>query len=145
MALETAQAASRQILVLVALNVVIGLAFLAFLLSRHVVTKGMPAALGLALAILYMLVVTALFVASVARPFFPADVAPRAATVPLLMGGFVFFGTYLAWLAHKYLCSDPGAVVGRGPVGDGQERPFQRRSHFAERRGGSRQTANRHR
>jgi len=101
MALEPAQAASSQILVLAGLDVGIGVAFLAFLWSRRILTRRMSDAAGIALASVYIAVITALFVASVARPFFPADIAPRAATVPLLMGGFVFLGTYLAWLAHK--------------------------------------------
>ena len=101
-ALETARGASGQILVLAGLDIAIGAAFIAFLWSRRILTKRMSTQVGLALAIAYAIAVTALFVASVARPFFPADIAPRAATVPLLMGGFVFLGTYLAWLAHKY-------------------------------------------
>ena len=102
MALEPAQSASRQILVLAGLDVLIGAAFLAFLWSRKILTRRMSAKVGVALAVAYALVITALFVTSVAKPFFPADVAPRAATVPLLMGGFVFLGTYLAWLAHRF-------------------------------------------
>jgi hypothetical protein len=34
-------------------------------------------------------------------PFLPADLAPRAAIVPLLLGSFVFIGTFLAWASHK--------------------------------------------
>jgi hypothetical protein len=102
MALEPAQAASSQILVLVWVDIVIALVFLAFLWSRRILTRRMSNHVGKALAIAYVVVITALFVASVAKPFFPADIAPRAATVPLLMGGFVFLGTYLAWLAHRY-------------------------------------------
>ncbi len=102
MALEPAQSASRQILVLAGLDVLIGAAFLAFLWSRKILTRRMSVEVGMALAIAYALVITALFVTSVAKPFFPADVAPRAATLPLLMGGFVFLGTWLAWLAHRF-------------------------------------------
>jgi hypothetical protein len=102
MALETAQGASRQILALAVLDILIGAAFLAFLTSRRILTRRMSEHLGRALAFVYAGFVTALFVVSVFRPFFLADAAPRAATVPLLMGGFVFLATFLAWLAHKY-------------------------------------------
>ena len=87
-ALETARGASGQILVLAGLDIAIGAAFIAFLWSCQILTKRMSTQVGLALAIAYAIAVTALFVASVARPFLPADIAPRAATVPLLMGGF---------------------------------------------------------
>ena len=102
MALEPARNASGQILVLAGLDLLIGASFIAFLWSRQILTKQMSTRVGVALAVVYALAVTGLFVASVARPFFPADIAPRAASVPLLMGGFMFAGTYLAWLAHKY-------------------------------------------
>ena len=102
MALEPARNASGQILVLAGLDILIGAAFIAFLDTRRFLTRRMSTRVGAALAIAYAVAVTGLFVASLARPFFPADIAPRAATVPLLMGGFVFLGTYLAWLAHKY-------------------------------------------
>ncbi len=102
MALEPARRASSQILVLAGLDIVIGVAFLAFLWSRRTLTRRMSNDAGTALAIAYIVVISTLFVTSVAKPFFPADVAPRAATVPLLMGGFVFLGTYLAWLAHRF-------------------------------------------
>ena len=101
-ALEPARSASTQILVLVVVDIVVALVFLAFLWSRRILTRRMSNHAGKALAIAYVAIVTALFVASVAKPFFPADIAPRAATVPLLMGGFIFLGTYLAWLAHRF-------------------------------------------
>ena len=54
-----------------------------------------------ALAIAYVAIVSLLFIASLMRPFVPADLAPRAAIVPLLFGSFVFIATFLAWASHK--------------------------------------------
>ncbi len=101
-ALAPARAAAGQIEVLAILDVVIGAVFFVFLWRRKFLTRRMSDASANALAAAYVVVVTAFFVAAVARPFLPADVAPRAAIVPVLFGGFVFFGTWLAWLGHKY-------------------------------------------
>ncbi len=100
-ALAPARAAAGQIAILAVLDVLIGAIFFVFLWRRKFLTRRMSDAFANALAAGYVVVVTAFFVAAVARPFLPADVAPRAAIVPVLFGGFVFFGTWLAWLGHK--------------------------------------------
>ncbi len=100
-ALAPARAAAGQIVILAALDVVIGALFLVFLWRRKFLTRRMSDASANALAAAYVVVVTAFLIAAVARPFLPADLAPRAAIVPVLFGGFVFLGTWLAWLGHK--------------------------------------------
>ena len=101
-ALAPARAAAEQIRSLAVLDVLIGAVFLVFLWSRKILTRRMSRGVANALATAYVVVVTAFFVAAVARPFLPADLAPRAAIVPVLFGGFVFLGTWLAWLGHKF-------------------------------------------
>ena len=101
MALAPARQAFAQILTLVGLDVLSAAVFVAFLLGRRVWFRNMSTAIVNGLAWTYILIVTALFLASVIRPFFPADIAPRAAIVPLVFGSFVFAATYLAWASHK--------------------------------------------
>src|SRR5271166_570266 len=52
-------------------------------------------------AIMYVMIVTVIFIVSYGHPFFPSDVAPRACVVPIVFGSFVFIGTFLAWLGSK--------------------------------------------
>ena len=101
-ALAPARAAAGQIGILAILDVVIGAIFFVFLWRRKILSHRMSHAFANALAAVYVAVVTVFFVAAMARPFLPADLAPRAAIVPVLFGGFVFFGTWLAWLGHKF-------------------------------------------
>ncbi len=101
-ALAPARAAAKQIATLAVLDVVLGAVFLIFLWRRQGLIRQMSDASSNVLAGAYAVVVTAFFVAAVARPFLPADIAPRAAIVPVLFGGFVFMGTWLAWLGHRF-------------------------------------------
>jgi hypothetical protein len=100
-ALPPAAEAARQIHILVGLDVAIGLVFLVFLWRRRILAKRLSSRVAFALAWSYMAIVSLLFIASLTRPFLPADLAQRAAIVPLLLGCFVFFGTFLAWASHK--------------------------------------------
>ena len=100
-ALAPAAAAATQIYILAGLDIAIGLVFLVFLWSRRILTKRMSSQVALALAAVYAAIISILFLASLMRPFLPADLAPRAAIVPLLLGSFVFIGTFLAWASHK--------------------------------------------
>ena len=100
-ALAPARDAASQIYILAALDLVIGLLFLFFLWSRRILTQRMSSQVALALALIYAAIISVLFLASLMRPFLPADLAPRAAIVPLLLGSFVFIGTFLAWASHK--------------------------------------------
>ena len=101
-ALEPARAATGQIRILAMVDVLIAAIFFGFLWGRRILTRRMSSRVANALAAAYVVVVTAFLVAAVARPFLPADIAPRAAIVPVLFGGFVFLGTWLAWLGHRY-------------------------------------------
>ena len=100
-ALQPSQEAARQIVALAVMDVAVALIFLFFLWRRRILTSRMSATASNALALVYFVVVTAFFAAAVGWPFLPADVAPRAAIVPVLFGGFVFVGTFLAWFGHK--------------------------------------------
>ena len=100
-AFESSRDALGQIKILAVADVAIGLIFLVFLWGRRIFARGMSRRLANGIAVAYFLVVTAFFLAAVARPFLPADLAPRAAIVPVLLGGFVFLGSWLAWLGHK--------------------------------------------
>jgi hypothetical protein len=99
--LAPSRTAAPQIYTLAVLDVAVGLIFLAFLWWRRILTKKMSMRVAQTLAIAYGIIVSALFFASVVWPFFPADIAPRAAIVPLLFGSFVFMATFLAWASHK--------------------------------------------
>jgi hypothetical protein len=100
--LAASHAAAPQIYTLAALDMAVGLIFLAFLFwRRRILTGRMSARVARMLPIAYVLTVSVLFVASVLSPFFPADIAPRAAIMPLLFGSFVFIATWLAWASHK--------------------------------------------
>jgi hypothetical protein len=101
MGLAPSRDAATQIHILAVLDLAIGLIFLAFLWSRRILTRKMSARVAKALAIAYVAIVSLLFIASLMRPFVPADLAPRAAIVPLLFGSFVFIATFLAWASHK--------------------------------------------
>ena len=102
MALAPAQRAAGQIWTLFWLDLFFGAAFFAFLVWRRFATRKMTMWRLNVFAWLYMAIVTALFLASATRPFFPADIAPRAAIVPLMFGSFVFVATFLAWIGHKF-------------------------------------------
>ena len=100
-ALPSADEAATQIYFLAGLDIAIGLVFLVFLWRRRILAKRLSSRVASALAWSYMAIVSLLFVASLTRPLLPADLAQRAAIVPLLLGCFVFFGTFLAWASHK--------------------------------------------
>src|SRR5271166_4178946 len=101
MALAPARQASAQIWTLLTLDLLFAAAFFVFLVSRRILAGKMSNAAQNVLPAAYIAIVTALFFASFVRPFFPADIAPRAAIVPLMFGSFVFTGTFLAWVSHK--------------------------------------------
>ncbi len=101
MALAPARQASAQIWTLFWLDLLFAAAFFAFLVWRRIWAGKMSKAVRHGLPVVYIAVVTVLFFASFVRPFFPADIAPRAAIVPLMFGSFVFAGTFLAWVSHK--------------------------------------------
>jgi hypothetical protein len=100
-ALAPARQAATQIYVLAALDLLIAAIFLWFLWGRRILARRMSNEVSLAMAAVYVVVISALFFASLIRPFFPADIAPRAGIVPLMFGSFVFIATFLAWAGQK--------------------------------------------
>ncbi len=101
-ALAPAREAATQIDVLAGLDILSAAIFVWFLWGRRFLTRRMSNRVSLAMAAVYVVVISALFFASLVRPFFPADVAPRAGIVPLLFGSFVFLATFVAWAGHRF-------------------------------------------
>jgi hypothetical protein len=101
-ALTPAREAATQIYVLGGLDILFAVIFVCFLWGRRrFLASRMSDKTSWALAAFYVVVISTLFLASLFRPFFPADIAPRANIVPLLFGSFLFIATFLAWAGQK--------------------------------------------
>lgn len=100
-ALPSAREACNQILVLAAIDLMVALLFSQIMYFGRVVTSTIRYEIQTVTAIMYVMIVTVIFIVSYGHPFFPSDAAPRACVVPIVFGSFVFIGTFLAWLGSK--------------------------------------------
>jgi len=104
-ALPASADAYWQIVVLTALDLVIGAGFVGFLLVRKKLfarSLGSSARLASFVALASALVISAAFFFSYFAPFYQAGLAPRALIVPFLFGSLVFIAAALAWASDLF-------------------------------------------